>query len=100
VLIAAIVLLVASVYFAMNNFYVSWLRYPLHRRFHPDEPYRFVSGIPLVGFILLCFSASVFAHTNVHVPYVWMTVVSALDTGNPLWIVPGLLIGLIKPKTH
>jgi hypothetical protein len=36
------------------NFYLSWLRYPLHRaRGRARETYRWVSGFPLVGSLLV-----------------------------------------------
>lgn len=44
---------------SLLNFYLSWLRYPVYRLLGgKEESYRFVSGIPLFGSLLLWIAAA------------------------------------------
>jgi hypothetical protein len=69
------------------NFYLSCVRYPLHRFFRRDEPYKWVSGFPVFGSLFLWIAA---------VPLWWFgqrhwaigtLVVSLLDTGGLIWVI-------------
>jgi hypothetical protein len=79
------------------NFYLSWLRYPLYRlRGGKRESYRFVSGIPLFGSLLLWIAAP-----YLHSEPVWMwsaLVVSLFDMcGLHVIAVVMLIAALHKP---
>jgi len=60
---------------ALFNFYLSLIRPPLRRHTHPTEQQRHVSGIPLVGSLLLMV-AVIWAHPL----WLWL-VLMLLDTG-------------------
>ena len=66
------------------NFYLSFIRYPLHRlRGRPREDYRFVSGFPGVGSGFLWFAAFLLAS---HPPLMWTSIaISLFDTGGLHW---------------
>ena len=68
----------------LANFYFSFLRYPLHRlRGFQPESYRWVSGIPMLGTLLVGLSL-VALHTSPIVLYVAVALM-LVDTGGPLW---------------
>src|SRR5690349_19056289 len=70
------------------NFYTSFVRYPLHRlRGGTREDFRWVSGLPLVGSILLCLSTMFFGRS----PVSWIALaIALLDTGGVLGVVLGV----------
>jgi hypothetical protein len=67
------------------NFYLSFLRYPVHALRGKADEYRWVSGLPLLGSALVVLSLSL-----VQLP-IWALVigviVAALDTGGMHWFV-------------
>lgn len=69
------------------NFYLSFLRYPLHKLRYGDEPYKWSSGVPLVGSLCLYISAALFSLTG-HKPLVfYMLLATLLDTLAPHWLI-------------
>lgn len=77
------------------NFYLSFLRYPLYlRRGLPKESYRFVSGIPLFGSLILFLLAS---YTSLPPVMFYAAVVLILaDTGGIHWAVAAIAYHALK----
>ncbi len=76
------------------NFYLSFLRYPLHRlRGFPKESFRCASGIPLFGSILLG-SALLGLHAQPGMLPV-VIALAVIDTGGLVWIVGAMIYMLI-----
>ena len=67
------------------NVYLSWLRYPLHKLLHGDEPYKWSSGVPGFGSLSLWISAGFFASLNRPNTMWFMLAVSLLDTYGLHW---------------
>ncbi len=80
---------------ALLNFYLSWLRYPIQKFLYPDREYHFVSGIPLIGTVLL-----IGAIVNAPSPiWLWFLIPLALiDTGGLPWFFISTCV--IHPKRH
>ena len=71
------------------NFYTSWVRYPLHRlRGGAPEAYRWVSGIPLVGTLLVMLAWARWLRLE---GAAWIDVTALLlvliDSGGPHWMI-------------
>lgn len=84
----AYVLLAFGCILSLVNFYLSFLRYPVHRlRGRAADDYRWISGYPLVG-SLVVFACLPFVY---HVPLLfWVGVgCAALDTGGLHWFFVG-----------
>jgi hypothetical protein len=85
--IAELAPLVAGGLVAGLNFYLSFLRYPLHRA--TGRPYRHVSGLPLLGSLLL------FPFAALHLESPLLLGLSVLflclDTGGIAWLAAVLL---------
>ena len=83
------------------NFYLSFLRYPLHRLCgRPRESYRWVSGFPIVGSLLVGLSLlKLHALPGLLAPAVVLMVV---DTGGLHWFAGSMLSQMIlnKPPRH
>lgn len=72
------------------NFYFSFLRYPLHLlRGLPKEEYHWVSGVPLLGSLLVCISWLGLHHDPA------MTIVTValllMDTGGIIWFIGSMI---------
>jgi hypothetical protein len=69
------------------NFYLSWLRYPLHRaRGASRETYRWVSGVPLVGSALVIATWALWLrHDHSLLLDVASWVLALVDTGGIHW---------------
>ncbi|MDT8377139.1 MAG: hypothetical protein RQ867_10455 [Mariprofundaceae bacterium] len=72
------------------NFYTSFIRYPLHMlRGHSKESFQWVSGVPLLGTLLVIISLLLLRE---HALFFWSGMVLLLiDTGGPLWFAGSLL---------
>src|SRR3712207_41226 len=72
------------------NFYLSFVRCPLHRRINKGRQYKFSSGVPLIGSILLW----VGAYLLLWVGALWLgffaLILSAFDTGGIHWFIVSL----------
>jgi hypothetical protein len=67
------------------NFYLSWLRYPLHRlRRRSKESYHSTSGAPLVGSLLVALSMFGLRSVTAVVPVAIALIV--IDTGGIHWL--------------
>ena len=67
------------------NFYLSFLRYPLHRRIHKGQPFKFSSGIPLVGSLLLWVGSCMLLLAGASRAGAVALILSAFDTGGIHW---------------
>lgn len=67
------------------NFYLSFVKYPLHRLFHQDQPFKFVSGLPLIGSILLWIGAYIFLSAGAAKYAALALIVSLFDPGGIQW---------------
>ena len=77
-------------FFCLLNFYLSFLRYPLHKlKGGSGDSYRWVSGIPLIGSLLVAASLLVLNETK------WVLVsglvLIAMDTGGIHWFAGTIL---------
>jgi predicted membrane channel-forming protein YqfA (hemolysin III family) len=72
------------------NFYLSFVRYPLYRlRGGATDEYKWVSGAPLVGSLLLWVSAAVLRQ---YPGFAWAAIVISLfDTGGFHWFIASIL---------
>jgi len=81
----------------LTNFYPSFLRYPLHRlRGLPKESYRWVSGFPLLGSLLVALSLF-----NLHaLPGMLPAAIVfiAIDTGGIHWFVGTMIYQSVYGK--
>jgi hypothetical protein len=83
---------------ACLNFYISFLRYPLHRwRGGTRDDYRWVSGVPMVGSISLWTGAQLLA---VRPALAWTAlVISFFDTGGiPAFCVTMIYMQIFRPS--
>ena len=79
-------------FIALLNFYLSFLRYPIHKRFHSDQPWHYVSGFPLIGTILLMVPTMCIGDSA----WLWLPIAFMLmDTGGPHWFI--ISIAIIQP---
>jgi len=82
--------------FCILNFYLSFLRYPLHKRKCGDtKEYKWVSGAPILGSLFVAISLLYFY------PISWICILGliliAIDTGGIHWFV-GAMIGRIAKR--
>ncbi len=83
----------------LTNFYLSFLRYPLHRlRGLPRESYRWVSGIPLFGSLFVGLSLLVLHSLPGILPAA--IVLIAIDTGGIHWFVGTTIYHSVYGKKH
>lgn len=76
---------------AVINFYLSFIRYPIFRWVWFDWQYRHISGVPLIGSVLLVPAAVYFGVTwEPGLLAVALSLV-VLDTGGIAWAVPILV---------
>lgn len=79
------------------NFYLSFLRYPVHRMMGgKKEDYRHASGIPAVGSLFVAISLFEFWHPS------WLfalaIVLISIDTGGLHWFVGIMLFRVIEER--
>jgi hypothetical protein len=79
------VLYVISSLACVLNFYLSFVRYPLHRWRFGEAKYHGVSGVPLFGTLLVMLGLPVMPHAIW--PVALCFVLLLVDTGGPLWFV-------------
>jgi hypothetical protein len=86
VTIIGVALLALGGFIACLNFYLSFIRYPLHRRRGGTrEDFRWVSGFPLFGTFFLFLAVLMLAHVRV---LMWTAIgLSLLDTGGQHWFI-------------
>ena len=76
------------------NFYLSFLRYPLHRlRGLPEESFRYASGIPLLGSVFVG-SSLLGIHAQPGVLPVAI-VLAVIDAGGVVWVAGAMIYILI-----
>src|SRR5690242_11486886 len=81
----------------ITNFYLSFLRYPLHRmRGLPRESYRWSSGIPLVGSLLV--AVSLLGLHTLRGMLAAAILLIAVDTGGIHWFVGMMIYQLFYGK--
>jgi hypothetical protein len=84
-LILAFILAGLGALLAALNFYLSFVRYPLHRLVHEGRPFKFASGIPLVGSVLLWAGAYILLSGGAWKFGAVALILSAFDTGGIHW---------------
>lgn len=99
-LLIALPLLALGTLIVAVNVYTSFLRYPLHRlRGGTRDDFRFVSGVPLVGSLLLCLAAACLGPWPA---LAWTALaLCLLDTSGPHFLAAFLLYTLLfrrQPK--
>ena len=81
------------------NFYLSWLRYPLHRlRRRSKESYHSTSGAPLVGSLLVALSMFGLRSVTAVVPVAIALIV--IDTGGIHWLLGGQIYHAWRAQKH
>ena len=96
--ISWVALLVGGV-LCLLNFYLSWLRYPLHRlRRRSKESYHFASGAPLVGSLLVALSVFGLRSITAVVPVAIALIV--MDTGGIHWLLGGQIYHAWRANKH
>jgi hypothetical protein len=92
------VLLTAGGFLCVLNAYLSWLRYPLYRlRGGLPEEYRGVSGIPLLGSLLVALAWAVRVRHEDSIGWaaiVWILV--AIDTGGLHWFLVSVVFHRLR----
>ena len=79
------------------NFYLSFLRYPLHRcRGLPEESYRWVSGVPVLGSLFVALSLFEL-HSLAGMLPVGIGLI-AIDTGGIHWFVGSMIHQALHAK--
>ena len=93
--LAAWALFAIGGYLCLINFYLSFLRYPIYLwRGHPKESYRFISGIPVFGSLIVYL---LLRHMDMPsaMHYVAMGLI-AMDTGGLHWAIGNILYHSFK----
>jgi hypothetical protein len=81
------------------NFYLSFLRYPVHRmRGMPKESYRWVSGIPVFGSAFV--ALSLIRLHSFSLVLISGIVLIAIDTGGIHWFVGSMIYQARHGKTN
>ena len=81
----------------VTNFYLSFLRYPLHRlRGLPDESYRWVSGFPLFGSLFV--AISLFGLHDIPAMIPVAVVLMLIDTGGIHWFIGSMIYQFVHEK--
>lgn len=75
---------------AALNFYLSFLRHPLHRRVNRGRPFIASSGIPLIGSLLLWVGAYLLLSAGAARLGASALILSAFDTGGIHWLLISL----------
>jgi hypothetical protein len=97
-LILGLVLLALGTLVVCVNVYTSFLRYPLHRlRGGTRADFRWVSGFPLVGILLLGLAAMCLGNDYPAVAWTALAV-AALDTSGPHWLAGIMLYALLSKR--
>jgi uncharacterized membrane protein len=91
------ILFIGGGFFCLLNFYLSFLRYPLHKlKGGSRDSYRWVSGIPLVGSLSVAVSLLVLHEVR------WMLasgiVLIFMDTGGIHWFTGTMLARWVSGK--
>jgi hypothetical protein len=94
-----ILLIVGGGLLCFVNFYLSFLRYPLHRlRGLPRSSYRWVSGIPLLGSLLVAISLVHFhSMASIMLPAIALIVI---DTGGIHWFLGSMIYHSLRGKKN
>lgn len=82
----------------MVNIYTSWCRYPVHKYIlnKPDDEFRFVSGIPLLGSAFVVIALLISSGNSV---LLWLGVaLAALDTGGIHWFMGTMIYASFKGR--
>ncbi len=85
IFVIAIILTVLGTLTTCLNFYLTFIRYPIHRLQHPNEPYKWVSGIPLFGALFLWISAIMFWWRGHEAWAISALILSIFDTSGLHW---------------
>lgn len=80
------------------NFYLSFIRYPMHRLMQRDKPYKWISGFPFVGSLFLWLAAVLFWWLDFRHWAFGAVAFSLLDTGGPIWFLITIASEAIKGK--
>ncbi len=83
--ILAFILILLGALIAALNFYLSFPRYLVHHIFHKGQPYKFVSGIPLIGSLLLWVGVLLFLLGGAWKYAALAFIISLFDTGGIHW---------------
>lgn len=95
---------VLGAFFCVINFYLSFLRYPIYLwRGHQKESYRFISGIPVFGSLIVYL---LLRHMNLPPAMQYVAIgLIAIDTGGIHWAIGNIiyhsfkaLLGLVRRK--
>jgi len=91
--------LLVGALFCLANFYWSFVRYPVHRlRGLPPESYRWGSGIPMFGSLLV--GVSLFGlHSRPGIVVVAVALI-AIDTGGLHWFVGSMIYHSVLKKNR
>jgi hypothetical protein len=85
--------------FCLINFYISFLRYPLHRlRGLSKESYHWVSGFPLVGTLCVALSLGGLHEVPGMIPAVIVLIL--MDTGGLLWFIGVMIFQSVFNKSR
>ena len=71
------------------NFYLSWIRYPLFRISGERTDYRHISGLPILGSVLVVGSLVIFQ--TPHWAIIAGAILAALDSGGIHWFI-GIMV--------
>jgi len=96
--IIALGLLILGGFICCLNFYLSFLRYPIHKIGGGNKSnYRWVSGLPLIGSLFVAVSLLKYWHTTW--VFVSAIILIAMDTGGIHWFLVTILYhAIIKKK--
>ena len=83
----------------VTNFYLAFLRYPLHRQLGlPKESYHWVSGFPLFG--SMCVAISLLGLHDIPAMIPVGTVLMLIDTGGIHWFIGSMIYQLAHQKRY
>lgn len=97
-LIGAFILAGFGAWITSFNVYLSWVRYPLHQKLHADKPYKWISGLPMVGSLFMWLGSALLWWLGQKQWAIAGLVVSLLDTGGLHWFFIALVSDACKGK--
>jgi hypothetical protein len=81
--------------FCVSNFYLSFLRYPLHRLLGmPTDAYRWVSGVPIIGTLFVILALTALYPVQGVLPLA--IILAVIDTGGIHWFIGTLLFQSLR----
>lgn len=98
VLVGGFIFAVLGAWLTALNFYLSVLRYPVHRLLHSDQTYKWISGVSLFGSLFLWVAALLLWWQGQPHWATALAILSLFDTGGLHWFVVTMIYHAFTDK--